>query len=299
MLPVGILKLEARKPAEHRADTTALALVILGFRLSDVGRGANLSVGNTSLLSRRSLAYADCGKHVAERAFELAELLAVSFQIFVVRRVGILRYDAAVDRTECALVCAGQQPAFSGCAVVLDLVSLLQLVLRSRRVRVRRHELVVALRVVRSARYTANSRYGRVKKRLTKTIVRSGAAFEIVGSAVHGTLGVLKIVVGHDAANDGPEPAAKTHWCRHLLGPCACMTTRLRVAPMDDERKTSIMISARLPTVLVERLDYVTRNIDSEVIKNRSAALRSALDAWLPGCEDRLRELGVLAKVRK
>lgn len=68
---------------------------------------------------------------------------------------------------------------------------------------------------------------------------------------------------------------------------------------MDDERKTSIMISARLPTVLVERLDYVTRNIDSEVIKNRSAALRSALDAWLPGCEDRLRELGVLAKVRK
>lgn len=67
---------------------------------------------------------------------------------------------------------------------------------------------------------------------------------------------------------------------------------------MDDERK-SVMISARLPTGLVERLDYVTRNIDSETVKNRSTALRAALDAWLPGCEDRLRELGVLAKVRK
>lgn len=67
---------------------------------------------------------------------------------------------------------------------------------------------------------------------------------------------------------------------------------------MDDERK-STMISARLPTGLVERLDYVTRNIDSETVKNRSTALRAALDAWLPGCEDRLRELGVMAKVRK
>ena len=67
---------------------------------------------------------------------------------------------------------------------------------------------------------------------------------------------------------------------------------------MDDEHK-STMISARLPTALVERLDYVTRNIDSETVKNRSSALRAALDAWLPGCEDRLRELGILAKVRK
>jgi predicted DNA-binding protein len=56
------------------------------------------------------------------------------------------------------------------------------------------------------------------------------------------------------------------------------------------------MISGRLPAALVERLDYVTRNIDSETIKNRSAALREALESWLPGREDRLRELGVLAK---
>ena len=64
---------------------------------------------------------------------------------------------------------------------------------------------------------------------------------------------------------------------------------------MDAEQKT-VMISSRLPVALVERLDYVTRNIDSETVKNRSAALREALEAWLPGREDRLRELGVLAK---
>jgi predicted DNA-binding protein len=64
---------------------------------------------------------------------------------------------------------------------------------------------------------------------------------------------------------------------------------------MNTERKT-VMISGRLPVALVERLDYVTRNIDSGTVKNRSAALREALEAWLPGCEDRLRELGVLAK---
>ena len=58
----------------------------------------------------------------------------------------------------------------------------------------------------------------------------------------------------------------------------------------------TIMISGRLPKALVERVDYVTRNIDSDTIKNRSAALREALEAWLPGREDRLRELGVLAK---
>jgi Arc/MetJ-type ribon-helix-helix transcriptional regulator len=68
---------------------------------------------------------------------------------------------------------------------------------------------------------------------------------------------------------------------------------------MSTEKKT-IMISGRLPAALVERVDYVTRNIDSDTIKNRSAALREALEAWLPGREDRLRELGVMAaKVRK
>lgn len=64
---------------------------------------------------------------------------------------------------------------------------------------------------------------------------------------------------------------------------------------MGSERKT-VMISGRLPAALVERVDYVVRNIDSDTIKNRSTALREALEAWLPGREDRLRELGILAK---
>lgn len=64
---------------------------------------------------------------------------------------------------------------------------------------------------------------------------------------------------------------------------------------MGMERK-DVMVSARLPGELVDRVDYVARNIDSQTVKNRSTALREALEAWLPGCEDRLRELGVLAK---
>lgn len=62
---------------------------------------------------------------------------------------------------------------------------------------------------------------------------------------------------------------------------------------MGAERK-DVMVSARLPKELVERMDYAARNIDSEVVKNRSTALRDALEKWLPGVEDRLRELGVL-----
>ncbi len=78
------------------------------------------------------------------------------------------------------------------------------------------------------------------------------------------------------------------------------MTFGLSVAFMAEERK-SVMISGRLPAALVDRVDYVARNIDSDTVKNRSTALRAALEAWLPGCEDRLRELGVLgaAKARK
>lgn len=63
---------------------------------------------------------------------------------------------------------------------------------------------------------------------------------------------------------------------------------------MGLDRKT-VMISGRLPAALVERVDYVTRNIDSDTVKNRSAAVREALEGWLPGQEDRLRELGVLS----
>lgn len=54
-------------------------------------------------------------------------------------------------------------------------------------------------------------------------------------------------------------------------------------------------ISARLPASLIARADYVARNTDGAV-KNRSAALRAALEAWLPGQEERLQELGILPK---
>ena len=74
------------------------------------------------------------------------------------------------------------------------------------------------------------------------------------------------------------------------------MTFKPSLAPMSAERKISTMISARLPTTLVERADYVTRNIDSKTVKNRSTAVRAALEGWLPAQEDRLRELGILAK---
>lgn len=63
---------------------------------------------------------------------------------------------------------------------------------------------------------------------------------------------------------------------------------------MTIERK-SLMVSVRLSAVLVARADYIARNTDGEV-KNRSAALRVALESWLPGQEDKLRELGILAK---
>lgn len=56
------------------------------------------------------------------------------------------------------------------------------------------------------------------------------------------------------------------------------------------------MISARLPAAVVTRVDFIVRNVDNEAVKNRSAALLAALEAWLPGQEDRLRELGILAK---
>lgn len=65
---------------------------------------------------------------------------------------------------------------------------------------------------------------------------------------------------------------------------------------MPDERKKSTMISARLPTALVDRVDYVSRNIDSEATKNRSGVVRAALESFLPAMEDRLRVLGVLPK---
>lgn len=64
---------------------------------------------------------------------------------------------------------------------------------------------------------------------------------------------------------------------------------------MTPERK-STMVSARVPAAVISRVDFVVRNIDSDAVRNRSAALLAALEAWLPGQERRLEELGILAK---
>lgn len=61
---------------------------------------------------------------------------------------------------------------------------------------------------------------------------------------------------------------------------------------MSPERK-SVMISARVPSSLVERADFVARNIDNDTVKNRSAAVQAALESWLPEQEERLVKLGV------
>jgi Arc/MetJ-type ribon-helix-helix transcriptional regulator len=60
---------------------------------------------------------------------------------------------------------------------------------------------------------------------------------------------------------------------------------------MGTERK-NIMVSARLPAAIVERLDYVTRNNAGD-IRSRSEAIHSAIVAWLPTEETRLISLGL------
>lgn len=65
---------------------------------------------------------------------------------------------------------------------------------------------------------------------------------------------------------------------------------------MGEERK-SVMVSGRLPAVLVERLDYVTRNTDTGPTINRTGALRASLEKWLPEQERQIQErLGGAAK---
>lgn len=64
---------------------------------------------------------------------------------------------------------------------------------------------------------------------------------------------------------------------------------------MTPERKTTRII-ARVSPAVVARVDFVVRNIDGDAVKSRSAALLAALEAWLPGQEHRLEELGVIPK---
>jgi predicted transcriptional regulator len=52
-------------------------------------------------------------------------------------------------------------------------------------------------------------------------------------------------------------------------------------------------VTVRLPTNLVERLDFVARNMDGDGVTTRSGAILEAVSSWLPGAERRLRELGL------
>jgi metal-responsive CopG/Arc/MetJ family transcriptional regulator len=60
--------------------------------------------------------------------------------------------------------------------------------------------------------------------------------------------------------------------------------------------KSKLMISVRLPVSLVERVDFVSKNIGST---SRSAAILDALEAWLDAKEKPLRELGLMGPKRK
>ena len=64
---------------------------------------------------------------------------------------------------------------------------------------------------------------------------------------------------------------------------------------MPQERKTA-MISVRLSSAMLTRLDFVANNTDTPGVKNRSTAVERALEAWLPGQEQRLVDLGVITK---
>ena len=64
---------------------------------------------------------------------------------------------------------------------------------------------------------------------------------------------------------------------------------------MSAERKTT-MVSARLPSDTVARVDFVVRNSEPELVRNRSTAIELALLAWLPNEETRLEKLGILMK---
>jgi hypothetical protein len=53
-----------------------------------------------------------------------------------------------------------------------------------------------------------------------------------------------------------------------------------------------IMISMRLPTNLVKRLDFIVRN-DEANAATRSSEVQAAIELWLDNRERRMRELGL------
>lgn len=56
---------------------------------------------------------------------------------------------------------------------------------------------------------------------------------------------------------------------------------------MGLERK-SIMISARLPSPLVDRVNYVVNNSPVKAVSSRTDVVQAALEAWLPAQEEKI-----------
>ena len=56
------------------------------------------------------------------------------------------------------------------------------------------------------------------------------------------------------------------------------------------------MLSARLPASLVERMDFVVKNMG---VVDRTAAILEAIESWLQAREQRLREAGLTLPKRK
>jgi metal-responsive CopG/Arc/MetJ family transcriptional regulator len=60
---------------------------------------------------------------------------------------------------------------------------------------------------------------------------------------------------------------------------------------MANVTSKTTMISARVPSDLVDRVDYVVRNQDA--VDNRSGAVARALEQWTTAQEQELERLGV------
>lgn len=64
---------------------------------------------------------------------------------------------------------------------------------------------------------------------------------------------------------------------------------------MANVTSKTTMVSARVPSSLVERVDYVLRNTMPEDARNRSSAIGKALERWTVEQETILEKLGIKA----
>jgi hypothetical protein len=65
---------------------------------------------------------------------------------------------------------------------------------------------------------------------------------------------------------------------------------------MQTKTSKTTMICVRVPSGLVDRVDYVVRNTDSERVTNRSRAVSAALEGWTKAEELKLEALGIKKK---